>query len=88
MFNWVDSTKPVVVKLPTKIYWVFTCTLTFVFIIGIAFMTNPKEFLKAILDKSWVYAKYKKKAAKRDEESNDRTNSQTNGEMNEHKAFE
>lgn len=75
MFNWVDSTKPVVVELPTKIYWAFTCALTFLFIIGIAFMTNPKEFLKEIRQKSWVYAKCKK-PAKGDEESNGQTNEQ------------
>ena len=90
MFNWVDSTKPVVVELPTKIYWAFTCALTFLFITGIAFMTNPREFLQAILDKSWVYVEYKK-AAKGDEESNDHTNGhtdgQTNGQANEQKTF-
>jgi hypothetical protein len=76
MFNWVDSTKSVVVELPTKIYWGFTCVLTFLFITGIAFMTNPMKFFNAILDRSWVYVKYK--AAKGDEESNGQTNGQTN----------
>jgi hypothetical protein len=83
MFNWIDSTKPVVVELPTKIYWGFTCGLTLIFIIGILFMTNPREFLKAILEKSWVYTEYKK-AARGDEEWNGRTNGQTN----EQKTFE
>jgi len=89
MFNWVDSTKPVVVGLPTGIYWGFTCALTFVFIIGIAFMTNPWEVLKAILDTSRVRALYDKykKAAKGDEESSGQTNGQTNGQMNEQKTF-
>jgi hypothetical protein len=81
MFNWVDSTEPVVVELPTKIYWASTCALTFLFITGIGFMTNPKEFYQAVLDKSWVYVKYKK-TAKGDEESNDHTNGHTDGQMN------
>jgi len=83
MFNWVDSTKPVVVELPTKIYWASTCALTFLFITGIAFMTNPKEFYQAVLDKSWVYMYIKnQKAAKGDEESNGHTNGHTDGQMN------
>ena len=81
MFNWVDSTKPVVVKLPTEIYWISSGAMTSIFIAGIFLMTNPLEFFKTMLEKSWVYARCKK-AAKGDEESNGRTNSQTNGEMN------
>lgn len=74
MFNWTNPKEPVVVKLPSEIYWGVTGPVTVLSIIGIAVM-NPKVFCAIVghlpnekvrkrLERTWLYDECNKKAEK------------------------
>jgi hypothetical protein len=49
MFNWVNPVESVIIKLPFKIYWGTTGSVTILFMIGLGFM-NP-ELTRGTLDR-------------------------------------
>jgi len=48
MFNWVNPDEPIVVKLPFKIYWGVSGSITAILFIGLSYMTYP-EFFQGVL---------------------------------------